>query len=104
MSIEAPWLYLASQSPRRRQLLEQWGLRCELLLPDPHEDAEGLEVVRPNEAPASYVKRVTRLKLEHALLRLRARCGALHQRGALGLHHGASAGQVMDVATEKAPA
>ena len=73
MSIEAPWLYLASQSPRRRQLLEQWGLRCELLLPDPHEDAEGLEVVRPNEAPASYVKRVTRLKLEHALLRLQRR-------------------------------
>ena len=73
MSIEAPWLYLASQSPRRRQLLEQWGLRCELLLPDPHEDAEGLEAVRPNEAPASYVKRVTRLKLEHAVLRLQRR-------------------------------
>lgn len=73
MSIEAPWLYLASQSPRRRQLLEQWGLRCELLLPDPHEDAEGLEVVRPNEAPATYVKRVTRLKLEHAVLRLQRR-------------------------------
>ena len=73
MSIEAPWLYLASQSPRRRQLLEQWGLRCELLLPDPHEDAEGLEVVRPNEAPASYVKRVTRLKLEQAVLRLQRR-------------------------------
>lgn len=73
MSTEAPWLYLASQSPRRRQLLEQWGLRCELLLPDPHEDAEGLEVVRPNEAPATYVKRVTRLKLEHAVLRLQRR-------------------------------
>ena len=73
MSIEAPWLYLASQSPRRRQLLEQWGLRCELLLPDPHEDAEGLEAVRPNEAPASYVKRVTRLKLEQAVLRLQRR-------------------------------
>ena len=73
MSTEAPWLYLASQSPRRRQLLEQWGLRCELLLPDPHEDAEGLEVVRPNEAPATYVKRVTRLKLEHAVARLQRR-------------------------------
>lgn len=73
MSTEAPWLYLASQSPRRRQLLEQWGLRCELLLPDPHEDAEGLEVVRPNEAPATYVKRVTRLKLAHAVLRLQRR-------------------------------
>ena len=67
------WLYLASQSPRRRQLLEQWGVRCELLLPDPHEDAEALEVVRANEAPATYVKRVTRLKLLHAVERLRRR-------------------------------
>lgn len=73
MSINPPWLYLASQSPRRRQLLEQWGVRCELLLPDPHEDAEGLEVVRPNEAPATYVKRVTRLKLLHAIERLQRR-------------------------------
>lgn len=73
MSKHQPWLYLASQSPRRRQLLEQWGLRCELLLPDPHEDAEGLEVVRPKEAPATYVRRVTRLKLEHAVQRLQRR-------------------------------
>lgn len=73
MSKHQPWLYLASQSPRRRQLLEQWGLRCELLLPDPHEDAEGLEVVRPKEAPAIYVRRVTRLKLEHAVQRLQRR-------------------------------
>lgn len=69
-SARQPWLYLASQSPRRRQLLEHWGVRCELLLPDPHEDAEAFEVVRPNEAPATYVRRVTRLKLQHALERL----------------------------------
>ena len=69
-SARQPWLYLASQSPRRRQLLEHWGVRCELLLPDPHEDAEAIEVVRPNEAPATYVRRVTRLKLQHALERL----------------------------------
>ena len=37
-----PLLYLASQSPRRRQLLEQWGVRCELLLPDADEDVEAL--------------------------------------------------------------
>ena len=67
------WLYLASQSPRRRQLLEQWGLRCELLLPDPHEDAEAIEVVHPDEAPASYVRRVTVLKLQHAVERLQRR-------------------------------
>lgn len=72
-SARQPWLYLASQSPRRRQLLEHWGVRCELLLPDPHEDAEAIEVVRPNEAPATYVRRVTRLKLQHAVKRLQRR-------------------------------
>ena len=72
-SARQPWLYLASQSPRRRQLLEQWGMRCELLLADPHEDAEAIEVVRPNEAPATYVRRVTRLKLQHAVERLQRR-------------------------------
>jgi septum formation protein len=66
----APWIYLASQSPRRRQLLEQWGVRCELLLPTPGEDAEALEALKPGEAPAAYVRRVTRLKLDAAVARL----------------------------------
>jgi septum formation protein len=63
------WVYLASQSPRRLQLLNQWGVRCEMLLPDAHEDAEALEVVLPGEAPAAYVKRVTGLKLQAAMAR-----------------------------------
>ena len=63
------FLYLASQSPRRRQLLDQLGVRHELLLPDASEDAEGLEVQLKNEAPASYVQRVTGLKLDAALAR-----------------------------------
>ena len=67
------FIYLASQSPRRGQLLEQLGIRYELLLPDASEDAESLEVVLPNEAPASYVQRVTQLKLDAALLRLKRR-------------------------------
>ena len=67
------FIYLASQSPRRRQLLEQWGLRCELLLPGAEEDAEALEVVLPGEAPAAYVRRVTDLKLQAALARLKQR-------------------------------
>jgi len=67
------FIYLASQSPRRRQLLEQWGVRCELLLPDEGEDVEALEAVRPGEAPLTYVKRVTNLKLQAALDRLRRR-------------------------------
>lgn len=67
------FIYLASQSPRRRQLLEQLGVRHELLLPEAHEDAEGLEVVLPGESPTAYVQRVTRLKLEAALVRLKRR-------------------------------
>ncbi|MDB5953853.1 Maf family protein [Ramlibacter sp.] len=67
------FIYLASQSPRRRQLLEQIGVRHELLLPDPDEDSEALEAVRPAEAPAAYVQRVTGLKLDAALARLRRR-------------------------------
>jgi septum formation protein len=67
------FIYLASQSPRRRQLLEQLGVRYELLLPDADEDAEALEEVLENEAPASYVKRVTALKLDAAVARLKHR-------------------------------
>ena len=67
------FLYLASQSPRRRQLLEQLGVACELLLPDDSEDAEALEVVRPGESPRAYVQRVTQLKLDAALRRLKHR-------------------------------
>ena len=67
------FIYLASQSPRRKQLLEQWGVRCELLLPDADEDVEALEAVKPGEAPAAYVQRVTALKLEASVDRLRRR-------------------------------
>ncbi len=67
------FIYLASQSPRRRQLLAQLGVRHELLLPDADEDTEAIEAVRHNEAPAAYVKRVTQLKLDAALMRLKRR-------------------------------
>ena len=68
-----PWVYLASQSPRRRQLLAQIGAAHELLLPGPEEDAEALEAERPGELPAAYVQRVTAAKLRAAVLRLKAR-------------------------------
>ena len=67
------FVYLASQSPRRHQLLEQLGVAYELLLPDDGEDAEALEVVLPNEAPRAYVQRVTQLKLDAALARMKRR-------------------------------
>jgi septum formation protein len=67
------FIYLASQSPRRRQLLEQLGVVCELLLPGADEDSEALEAVLPGEAPTAYVQRVTQLKLDAAVARLKQR-------------------------------
>lgn len=63
------FIYLASQSPRRRQLLEQIGVRHELLLPGADEDAEALEAVIAGEAPEVYCARVTQAKLDAALAR-----------------------------------
>jgi len=67
------FIYLASQSPRRAQLLEQLGVAYELLLPDANEDTEALETVLPREAPLAYVQRVTQLKLDAALQRRKQR-------------------------------
>jgi septum formation protein len=71
------FLYLASQSPRRRQLLEQLGVHHELLLPnapeDVSEDAEAIEAVLDGETPTAYVQRVTALKLDAAVARLARR-------------------------------
>lgn len=64
-----PHLYLASQSPRRRQLLLQIGAQHELLLADADEDAEALEAERVGELPAAYVQRVTAAKLRAAVAR-----------------------------------
>jgi septum formation protein len=66
-------IYLASQSPRRAQLLEFIGVKFELLVADTGEDAESLEVVLKNEAPRAYVQRVTGLKLDAALARMKQR-------------------------------
>jgi septum formation protein len=69
----APFIYLASQSPRRRQLLEQLGVAHELLLPnaigDIAEDAEAIELERAGELPRDYVQRVTAAKLDAAVAR-----------------------------------
>lgn len=67
------FLYLASQSPRRSQLLDQIGVRHTLLLPDPSEDAEALEAVLRGESPTAYVQRVTLLKWRAAVRRRQSR-------------------------------
>jgi len=59
-------IYLASKSPRRRELLRQIGVEFELLMlrentargPDVNEDP------LPGEAPQTYVERITRSKLQ----------------------------------------
>ena len=65
-----PFIYLASQSPRRRELLAQLGVQVELLLPRPDEDAEALEAGRIGETAAAYVERVCVAKAEAARARL----------------------------------
>jgi septum formation protein len=67
--VTADFIYLASQSPRRAQLLGQLGVRHELLLAAPDEDAEALEIVLRGESPTAYVQRVTALKLDAAVAR-----------------------------------
>lgn len=64
------FVYLASQSPRRRQLLDQLGVAHRLLLPEAHEDAEALEAVQARESPDNYVLRVTQAKFDAAHARL----------------------------------
>ena len=67
------FIYLASQSPRRQELLTQIGVQFELLLADSNEDAESLEIQLTDEPALAYVKRVTLAKLTAAKQRLHAR-------------------------------
>jgi len=59
-----PRIYLASRSPRRRELLAQVGVRFDLLLfrAGAREDAEVSEEPLPGESPGDYVVRVARAK------------------------------------------
>lgn len=70
-------IYLASRSPRRRDLLTQIGVKFEPLLfrEGPRQDDETDEAVRPEERPDEYVRRVARLKCETAWQRVVMRRG-----------------------------
>jgi len=59
-------LYLASRSPRRRELLAQIGVRFHLLLfrARPGQDVEVDETPLAGEAAAVYVERVARIKAD----------------------------------------
>ena len=64
-----PFIYLASQSPRRQELLKRIGVRYEMLLPAANEDAESIEIPLSNESAHTYVERVTKAKCQAALKR-----------------------------------
>ena len=60
MSIIQPRIYLASQSPRRRELLKQIGINFELLLlrSDQRRVVDVDETPLPDEQPETYVQRI----------------------------------------------
>jgi septum formation protein len=74
-------IYLASRSPRRRELLMQMGVKFEPLLfrEGPRQDDDAGEAVLPGEQPGDYVRRVTRLKAEAAWKRVVMRRGLQRQ-------------------------
>jgi septum formation protein len=68
-------IYLASRSPRRRELLAQIGVRYNLLLfrSRPESKEEVNEDPLAGEAPAAYVERVARAKAESGWRRMMQR-------------------------------
>jgi septum formation protein len=74
MSFIQPRIYLASQSPRRRELLKQIGVYFEMLLLRPEHGDTGVdETPHDHESPEDYVRRICLAKAE-------AGCEALKQR------------------------
>ena len=61
-------IYLASKSPRRRELLRQVGIDFEVLLlrDSPPRGPDVTEIVLPGELPEAYVARVTQEKAQAA--------------------------------------
>jgi septum formation protein len=70
-------IYLASRSPRRRELLGQVGIKFELLLfrEGPRQDPDTDERVHPGEQPEDYVRRVALAKASAAWHRVVMRRG-----------------------------
>src|SRR5690606_31855934 len=69
----SPFIWLASRSPRRQELLRQIGVEFRLLVSDDDEDDEALERPMPGESPPRYVERVARAKAAAARRRLELR-------------------------------
>lgn len=64
MKRPAPLVYLASASPRRRELLHQLGIAHRVLMPDVN------EAPLPRETPEQQVRRLARIKAEVGAMRV----------------------------------
>jgi septum formation protein len=75
MASGLPRIYLASRSPRRRELLKQIGVQFEVLLFREHglRGRDMDESPRPGEAPDAYVQRVAQEKAEAGWMRVMQR-------------------------------
>jgi len=75
MSLKPARIYLASQSPRRRELLKQIGVNFELLLLRANTDRllDVDETPRPDEAPEDFVRRICQEKAQAGYAALRHR-------------------------------
>jgi septum formation protein len=73
--IAHPRIYLASQSPRRRELLKQIGVNFEVLLlrTDPRRNVDVHETPHPGEAPEDYVLRICEAKARAGMNTLKFR-------------------------------
>lgn len=74
MAFSHQTIYLASASPRRRELLKQIGVRFEVLLLRAHPSRVDVdETPHPGENPRDYVLRLARAKAEVGNMAFRAR-------------------------------
>lgn len=99
-------IYLASRSPRRRELLHQIGVKFEPLLfrEGPRQDSETSEDAQPGEQPDDYVRRVTRLKADAAWERVVMRRGLQRKPVLAADTTVALAGEILGKPADKADA
>lgn len=72
MSLREQRIYLASRSPRRRELLKQIGVNFDVLLlrEDPSRGEDVDERTLPEESPEDYVNRIAKAKAEFGWMRV----------------------------------
>jgi septum formation protein len=99
-------IYLASRSPRRRELLAQIGVKFEPLLfrEGSRQDADTDESPQPGEQPDEYVRRVARQKCEAAWQRVVMRRGLQRKPVLAADTTVALAGQIFGKPTDRADA